>query len=130
MNKPLAALLVLAACTCAAHVTHAQAPGIKRTILQRSDAGAGLEVILGMAEIAPGHAIGRHTHFGVETGYVLDGAVVMEVEGEPVRTLKAGESYAVAAGKIHDVRTLGDAPARALATYVVEKGKPLATPAK
>jgi quercetin dioxygenase-like cupin family protein len=107
----------------------AQAPAIKRTILQRADvADTGREVVLGLAEIAAGGATGRHTHFGVETGYVLEGNSVMEIEGESPKALKAGDSYMIPAGKVHDARAHGGA-VKVLATYVVEKGKPLATPA-
>jgi quercetin dioxygenase-like cupin family protein len=111
-----------------AGATLAQAPGIKRTILQRSDVGGNMEVILGSAEIASGGATGRHTHFGVETGYVLSGTSLLEVEGEAPRNLKAGDSYLIPAGKVHNA-TAKDGDAKVLATYVVEKGKPLATPA-
>jgi quercetin dioxygenase-like cupin family protein len=108
----------------------AQAPGIKRTLLQRTDVGNNMEMILGMAEIAPGGSTGRHTHFGVESGYMIEGSASMEIEGETPRLIKAGESYTIPAGKVHDAKAVGDAPAKVLATYVVEKGKPLATPAK
>jgi quercetin dioxygenase-like cupin family protein len=107
----------------------AQTGAIKRTLLQRHDVGDNREMILAIAEIAPGGSIGRHSHFGIETGYLLEGSASMEVEGEPVRLLKAGDSYVIPAGKVHDARVVGDAPAKVLATYVVEKGRPLATPA-
>jgi quercetin dioxygenase-like cupin family protein len=113
-----------------AGATLAQAPGIKRTMLQRIDIGNNMEVILGIAEIAPGGAVGRHTHFGVETGYALAGQSSLEVEGEPPKLLNAGDSYVIPAGKVHDAKVVGDVPAKVLAVYVVEKGRPLATPAK
>ncbi len=125
----IAATLGLAA-VLAAGATAAQAPGIKRTLLQRIDIGNNMEVILGIAEIAPGGAVGRHTHFGVETGYALAGQSSLEVEGEAPKLLNAGDSYVIPAGKVHDAKVVGDAPAKVLAVYVVEKGKPLATPAK
>jgi quercetin dioxygenase-like cupin family protein len=107
----------------------AQAPGIKRTLLQRIDIGNNMEVILGIAEIAPGGSTGRHTHFGVETGYTLAGSASLEIEGEAPKLLSAGDSYVIASGKVHDAKVAGDAPAKVLAVYVVEKGKPLATAA-
>jgi quercetin dioxygenase-like cupin family protein len=113
----------------AAGASIAQAPGIKRTLLQRTDIGNNMEVILGLAEIAPGGATGRHTHFGVESGYLIAGSASMEIEGETPKLLKAGDSYTIPANKIHDAKAVGDTPAKVLATYVVEKGKPLATPA-
>jgi quercetin dioxygenase-like cupin family protein len=124
------AAAILAACTGLALVSQAQAPGIKRTLLQRADVGDNRELILGMAEIAPGGATGRHTHFGVETGYVVEGGTSLDIEGETPKLLKAGDSYMIPAGKVHDAKAIGDGPSRVLATYVVEKGKPLATPAK
>jgi quercetin dioxygenase-like cupin family protein len=123
------AALALAIAGALAVTAMGQAAGIKRTLLQRSDAGENREAILGLAEIAPGAAAGRHTHFGVELGYVVEGSASLEVEGEMPRLLKAGDSYMIPAGRIHDARTVGDQPAKVLATYVVEKGKPLATPA-
>jgi quercetin dioxygenase-like cupin family protein len=107
----------------------AQAPAIKRQLLQRIDVPDNRETILGVAEIPAGGAAGRHTHFGVEVGYVLEGSTSLEIEGEAPRLLKAGDSYVIAAGKVHDAKVVGDAPAKVIATYVVEKGKPLATPA-
>ena len=104
-------------------------PGIKRTLLQRSDIGNHMEVILGLAEIAPGSSTGRHSHFGTETGMVIEGSSSIEIEGDPPLLLKAGDSYLIPAGKVHNAKCLGDAPVKVLATYVVEKGKPLATPA-
>jgi quercetin dioxygenase-like cupin family protein len=122
----------LAACILAlvaATSTVAQAPGIKRTLLQRTDVGNNMEMILGLAEIAPGGSTGRHTHFGVESGYLIAGSASMEIEGETPRLLKAGDSYTIPANKVHDAKAVGEGPAKVLATYVVEKGKPLATPA-
>jgi quercetin dioxygenase-like cupin family protein len=123
IGKPLA---VLAAC--AAVVVLAQAPAIKRTILQRGDVTPEREAVLGVAEIAAGGSTGRHSHPGIETGYVLEGTTVLAIDGEPPRTLKAGDSYFIPAGRIHDAKAEGGT-ARVIATYVVEKGKPLATPA-
>src|SRR5262245_9394227 len=110
----------------AAGATLAQAPGIKRTLLQRIDIGNNMELIMGVAEIAPGGATGLHTHFGIETGYALEGTSTLEVAGEAPKAMKAGDSYVIAAGKAHDARATGEAPAKVLAIYVVEKGKPLA----
>lgn len=60
---------------------------------------------------------------------MVEGSASLEIEGEMPRLLKAGDSYMIPAGKVHDAKTVGDAPVKVLATYVVEKGKPLATPA-
>ena len=108
----------------------AQAPGIKRTMLQRMDVGDNREAVQAIAEIAPGVAAGRHTHPGVEFGYVMEGSASLEIEGETPRLLRAGDYFMIPAGKVHDAKTVGDAPAKVLATYIVEKGKPLASPAQ
>ena len=79
----------------------AQAPAIKRTILQKGDVpveGA-REVIMGTAEIAAGGATGRHSHNGPETGYVLEGTSLLEIDGDAPKMMKAGDSYFIAAGK-------------------------------
>jgi len=128
-KRVLAGCLVAAAAGLVANAP-AQQPGIKRTLLQRADLpGENREVVLGLAEIPPGLAAGRHVHPGVETGYVIEGSALLEVDGEPARVLRAGDSYFIAAGRVHDARTLGEAPVKVLATYVVEKGRPLAAPA-
>lgn len=103
-------------------------PPIKRTLLQKVDLGD-REQIMAIAEIAPGGAAGRHSHFGVETGYILEGEALMEIDGEAPRVVRAGDSFSVPAGKIHDAKTQGSKPVKVLAVYVVEKGKPLAVPA-
>lgn len=114
-----------------AGIAIAQAPGIKRTLLQKGDVPAegAREVVMGVAEIAAGGAAGRHFHNGPETGYVLEGTTLLEIDGEAPKTLKAGDSYFIPAGKIHDAKAHAGGAAKVLATYVVEKGKPLATPA-
>jgi len=82
------------------------------------------------AEFAPGVAAGRHTHPGEEFGYVIEGTLLLEVDGQPARTLQAGEAFFVPAGAIHDGKNVGSGNLKVLATYVVEKGKPVATPIK
>ena len=103
--------------------------GIKRTILQRGDIGNNMEAVLGVAEIPAGAASGRHTHFGTETGMLLEGTMSLEVDGEPTRLVKAGDSWLIGTGKVHNANVVGDTRAKVISTYVVEKGKPLATPA-
>jgi quercetin dioxygenase-like cupin family protein len=104
-------------------------PAIKRAILQRFDLAPDKEVVMALAEVPPGLAAGRHTHPGPETSYVIEGSASLEVEGEVPRIVKAGDSFAIPAGKIHDAKVVGDKPVKVLATYIIEKGKPLATPA-
>lgn len=102
---------------------------IKRIPLQRFDVpGTNYVTVIGVAEIAPNVSIGRHTHPGVESGYIIEGEATMLVDGQPPRTLKSGDSYVVPAGAVHDART-GPKGAKAIVTYVVEKDKPFAVPA-
>ena len=106
----------------------AAAQGIKRTPLQDIKFPAGYHIVSVIAEIGPSQIAGRHTHPGIDTGYVLDGGATLLVEGKPDQELKAGDSYAVPAGVPHDIKT-GDKGLKIMAVYVVEDGKPVATPA-
>lgn len=108
----------------------AQQPAFKRTVLQQSDISVpGREVVSAVADFEPRATPGRHTHFGEEIGYVLEGTFLIEQEGKAPVTLKAGGSFLIPAGTIHNATNTGTGPGKILATYVVEKGKPLATPA-
>src|SRR4051812_27534098 len=107
MTRSLTLCLALAATFFVLQSAEAQAPAIKRTLLQRSDLGDGREAILGMAEIPAGDQTGRHTHFGTEVGYVLDGTTSLEIDGEAARTLKAGDSYTIPAGRVHNAKAAG-----------------------
>ena len=102
-------------------------PAFMRTILQTHDLSAqGRAAMVARVDFQPGAEIGRHTHPGEELGYVLEGTLTLEVEGKPPVTLKAGDSYFIEAGRVHGGRN-GATPGKVLATYIVEKGKPLAT---
>jgi quercetin dioxygenase-like cupin family protein len=106
------------------------APTFKRTVLQQGDISApGREAVTALAEFQAGAASGRHTHPGEEIGYVLEGTFQLEVEGKPTTTLTAGQTFLVSAGTIHNATNTGSGTGKIVATYVVEKGKPLATPA-
>ncbi len=112
------------------HVLNAQQTGIKRTMLMKKDLAGieGKEAFMGTAELAPGVAAGKHYHHGHELGYVLEGSGVLEVEGQPPIAFKAGDTYHIDANKPHDARNTGTTPAKVLAIWLVEKGKPLAVP--
>jgi quercetin dioxygenase-like cupin family protein len=106
-----------------------QTANIKRTPLQKFDVpGTNYETVIGMAEIVPNVNIGKHTHPGPESGFMLEGDMTLLVDGQPPLEVKAGQSYKVPPGAVHDAKT-GANGAKVLATYVVEKGKPLASPA-
>jgi quercetin dioxygenase-like cupin family protein len=106
----------------------AQTPGLKRTILQKMDFPDNYVTITASVEIDPGAAVARHTHPGIETVYVLDGDFELSVKGDPARKLKTGDSFHVLREVPHSARN-GDKPTRLLVTYVVDKDKPLASPA-
>ena len=106
-----------------------QTQTIKRTPLQKFDVpGTNYETVIGMAEIVPNVNIGKHTHPGPESGFMLEGDMTLLVEGQPPLVVKKGDSYKIAPGALHDAKS-GAAGAKVIATYVVEKGKPLASPA-
>jgi quercetin dioxygenase-like cupin family protein len=99
---------------------------IKRTDVQRHDLDVpGREVIQVRVDFAPGAAFGKHSHPGAEIAYVLEGTLEYQFEGQPPVTLKAGEALFIPAGTIHTARNVSNGSAAELATYVVEKGKPL-----
>ena len=109
----------------------AQQPGFKRVELQRGDLSvAGREVVVVRGEFEPGAMVGRHSHPGEESTYILEGTVQLEIDGKPPVISKAGDVIIIPAGTIHSAKNVGTTQARVLANYIVEKGKPLSTPAK
>jgi quercetin dioxygenase-like cupin family protein len=124
----IAALVVASAAPTMADAQETPAP--VRTVLQQHDLSApGREVVQVRVDVPPGAEIARHTHFGEEMVYVLSGELEYRADGQPVTIVKAGEVAFVPAGTVHAARNVGGADASLLATYVVEKGKPLLTPA-
>src|SRR2546422_129849 len=112
----------------ALHVTSAQQPGTKRTDLQRHDLSApGREVVQVRVDFDPGYVAPRHTHPGEEIIYVLEGTLEYQIEGQPPATVKPGDVLFILAGTIHAAKNVGSGNGAELATYVVEKGKPLIT---
>lgn len=105
--------------------------GIKRTDLQRHDlSAAGREVVQTRVDFAPGAAFGKHSHPGEEIVYVIEGLLEYDVEGKSPVTLKAGDVLFIPAGTIHAAKNVGSENGAELATYIVEKGKPLVVMAK
>jgi len=105
-------------------------PDVKRTVLEKHDQSSveGKEIITGTAEFPKGGVIGFHTHDGDEAGYVVKGEVIWRVKGQPDKTLKAGDHFFNPRGSAHSVVASGDG-GTVFSTWVVDKGKPLATPA-
>src|SRR4051812_20159551 len=115
----------------ALYAARAQQPGVKRTDLQRHDLSVpGREVVQVRVDFAPGVVAPKHSHPGEEIVYAIEGLLEYQVEGKPPVTLKAGEVLFIPAGTIHAVKNVGSGNAAELATYVVEKGKPLVVPVK
>jgi quercetin dioxygenase-like cupin family protein len=145
MKKPvqtvslaLGALLILGACAMQAQTpAPAAAPtpapgasGLSRTLVGRADVSVpGREAVIARVEVAPGAKAGRHTHPGDEISYVMEGEATLLIDGQPPRKVKAGESFVIPAGVVHDAHNDSKAPIKLVGVYVVEKGKPLATPA-
>jgi quercetin dioxygenase-like cupin family protein len=110
------------------HTAQAQSPDIKRTDLQRHDLSVGgHEAVQVRVDIAPGTAFPKHTHPGEEIIYVLEGTLEYQIEDKPPVTLKAGDVLFIPAGAVHSARNPGSVTGSELATYIVEKGKPLLT---
>ena len=127
-TRIVAAGMLIAASGLTLHVTQAQLAGTRRIDLQRHDLSApGREVIQARVEIDPGVTSSRHSHPGEEIVYVLEGVLEYRVEGKPPAMLKAGDVLFIPAGTVHAAKNVGSGPAAELATYVVEKGKPLVT---
>ena len=100
-------------------------PGIKRTDLQEHDLSVrGRQVIQNRVEIGPEAPPIRHWHPGEEVIYVLEGSLEYQIDGQPPRTVSAGEALMVPAETVHAVRNVGSGNGAELATYFVEKGKP------
>jgi quercetin dioxygenase-like cupin family protein len=120
-----------AALLIAAGLAQAQQPGIKRTDLQRHDLSVpGREAVQVRVDFPTGVVAPRHSHPGEEIVYVIDGVLEYQLDGTPPVTLAAGEVLFIPAGAIHAVKNVGEGAAAELATYVVEKGKPLVVPAR
>ena len=109
----------------------AVAQEFKRTVLQRTDVpmSAPHETVVGTAEIIPGGTTGRPTHPGVEMMVAVEGDMDAFIEGQEPVHLKVGDSIIIPHGKVHEVRNVGVTPSKVVATWMVEKGKPMATPA-
>ena len=124
-------VVLIAGSGLALHVTHAQQPGIKRTDALRHDLSvARREDIQVRVDFDTGVAFGKHSHPGAEVAYVLEGTLEYQLEDQPPVTLKAGEALFIPAGTIHAAKNVGTSNAAELATYIVEKGKPLVVLAK
>ena len=110
----------------AQHSASAEESEIRRTALQRHDLSVpGREVVQVLVEFAPGAEFPRHSHPGEEIVYIVEGALEYRLDGKPPVILKVGEVLFIAAGEVHAVMNVGSGHAAELATYIVDKEKPL-----
>lgn len=110
--------------------TLAQTPALQRTVVAKADVSVpGREAVVARVEVAPGAVADWHTHPGEEISYILEGESILLIAGQPPRKVKAGEAFVIPAGVPHSARNESNAPCRLVGVYVVEKGKPMASPA-
>ena len=103
--------------------------GLKRTIITRTDGPMdGHETVNVRVDIDAGALVARHTHPGIESSYVVDGALELSVDGQGTRTFRVGDGFQAPTRVPHSGKA-GDRPTTLAITYVVEKGKPLVSPA-
>ena len=122
----MAVTVLIFASAFALYAASAQGPGITRTDLQRHDLSIpGREVVQVRVDFAPGVVAPAHSHPGEEIVYAIEGVMEYRLKGRAPVTLKAGEVLFIPAGMVHEVKNVGSGNAAELATYVVEKGKPL-----
>ena len=109
----------------------AQQPTVTRKVLLKDDSAIPeYEVDLVAVEIPPGGREGRHTHPGLAVLYVQEGAVTLDYEGKPTVTYKAGDTFSIEPGKVHEGRNDGKTPVKILGTFVIKKGMPLTNQAQ
>ena len=98
--------------------------------LQRHEIpGTGMEGVTTVVEIPPGGVSARHSHPGEDFGYLIEGTIVLQVDGKAPVTLRAGDVFITERGRIHNARNIGHTVARAVDTYVIDKGRPGVIPA-
>ena len=121
-----AVAVLIAGSVLAVNMAQSQQPGIKRTdLLQHDLIVSGREVVQVRVDFAPGVAFPPHSHPGEEIAYVIEGVLEYQMEGKPPVTLQAGEALFIPAGTVHSAKNIGNSNAAELATYIIEKGKPL-----
>lgn len=124
------AIVAIAGATAAVRATQAQ-PTFTRTMLQDQPLSIkDRHAVMSRSEFQPGASSGRHTHPGEELGLVLEGSLELTIEGKAPQRLKAGDVIFMPPNTIHDAKNVGTGPLRVVSTYILEVGKPLATPVK
>ncbi len=130
MRKLFYGVAVIASCV-AGGASAQQTTGFARVPIQTQDVcTAGKVAVQVRGDFDPGFGTGRHTHPGEELAYVLEGEIEVRIDGQPPRIYKAGESFFFPAGVVHEGINSSNAKVKVLATYIVDKGQPLAQPVK
>ena len=129
-NSGSIAAIVGVALIAFAGIALAQTPALTRTIVTKADLSVpGREAVVARVEVAPGGVAGWHTHPGEEISDVTDGEVTLMIAGQPPRKVAAGGAFVIPAGTVHNGKNDGTTIVKLVTVYVVEKGKPLASPA-
>lgn len=123
-------LALVLACAVSRSAADQPAAFTRKVLVEQDIAGSSKHGTLSLATLAPGAVTPKHKHPGEEFAYILEGTVVLEVEGQPARTLQAGEAVIVPAGTPHLARNAGSGPVKILSTYVIDQGQPIAIPVK
>ena len=130
MAKHYRTVVVGAVALAVASIIVAQTPALTRTMVTKADVSVpGREAVVARVEIAPGGVAGWHTHPGDEISYVMDGTATLMIAGQLPRQVSAGEGFVISAGVVHNAKNDGASAIKLVGVYVVEKGKPLASPA-
>jgi len=124
----VAVVVALAFIGASAPISAAEGPTVQRKVVLTQDlAIPNYQQVTVEVTIPVGGREGRHTHPGSVTVYVTEGALTLYYEGKPMQTYKPGEAVFIESGKIHEGINQGNTPIKAIASFVVEKGKPLTT---
>jgi quercetin dioxygenase-like cupin family protein len=124
------AMIVALASAIVVLATSSQAQvGLERKMLLRQDLSIpGYEILLAQVTLAVGAREGKHRHAGTLVGHIIEGELTLELEGQPTKIVRTGESVLIEARQVHEGINKGAVPIKALVTFVVEKGEPLSTP--
>lgn len=121
--------IALVCCAVTGGALLAQAPAVVRTVVERADISVpGREAVIVRVEFPVGATTGKHTHFGEEISYVMEGEGELMIEGQPAKKLTPGVGFIVPNGAKHEARNTGSGVMKIVAVFPVEKGKPLTTP--
>jgi quercetin dioxygenase-like cupin family protein len=107
----------------------AQASAVHRAPLEEQAYPSGFHSVTVKTTVDHGGTVLPHTHPGIEMSYIMDGQGLLKIAGQPDRTVKAGDSFAIPAAAVHSMTNTGPGAMTIITTYVLEKDKPLATPA-